>query len=49
MNELPTTLIGAVRYFSDLDICDEYMKRMRTIIVKLPPITPKAAFLICNM
>jgi len=28
-DQLPTTLIAAVRYFSDLDICDEYMKRIK--------------------
>tara|TARA_B100000749_G_scaffold197128_2_gene153291 strand:- start:5982 stop:6950 length:969 start_codon:yes stop_codon:yes gene_type:complete len=39
MNELPTTLVGAVRYFSDLDICDEYMKRIKWADGK--PICPK--------
>jgi len=29
MNELPQTLIEAVRYFSDLEICNAYMKRIK--------------------
>ena len=29
MNETPDTLMEAVRYFADLDICDEYMRRIK--------------------
>ena len=27
--DAPQTLIEAVRYFSDLDLCEEYMRAMR--------------------
>ena len=39
MTDLPTTLLAAVRYFSDLDICDEYMKRIKW--PKGKPVCPK--------
>lgn len=26
---LPTTLIGAVRYFADLDVCHRYMRQIK--------------------
>lgn len=29
MNDLPTTLLEAVRYFTDLNVCNEYMKRIK--------------------
>ena len=29
MNESPETLLEAVRYFADLDICNEYMRRIK--------------------
>ena len=28
-DDTPTTLIEAVRYFSDLDACDDYLRRIR--------------------
>src|SRR6187431_429565 len=29
MDDCPKTLLEAVRYFSDLDVCNEYMKRIK--------------------
>ena len=29
MNSHPETLLAAVRYFADLDVCDQYMRKIK--------------------